>query len=419
VVCKPGGEESGMRDELAAGDAVGVGSMSPRESLARWLEAPFSSLTKSIRVLPTLLDIKLPFAIEDCLYSFLDVHRTHERATRALAVVATGEAIEKKLRSLEGRGVNPLVLDQEGLVVWTQILREHPHADKPSGSLRVVLLMEGEHSSLVIGKGPEFINGYAVRMDDLPRVTRLVRAQNGGDGGEVQWFLAGAGALDAGQVVVVRELLARERLGRSAVVDNPEYFIARGLAVRAMTAGPLRCNLRTGRFVHPSMIARARKCRMQAAAIFFVAGILLCGVNLGVRFHLERMKARTSQSVAALVDHLAGYPVAAKGEDAMGIIAGRVKERKKELLPFVRGFEPSLADLISGIIIAAGGNNLKCERLSINRKSLQIIGSASEWNTIENLAAVAVRAGYRVEIERKESLTDERVPFTIVSKDRE
>lgn len=417
VICRPVDEESAMRAELAAGDAASVGCLSPRESLTRWLEAPFPSLRKSVRVLPTLLDIKLPFAIEDCVYAFLDSHRQHESATRALAVVATKDAVEKKLELLNAAaGVDPLGLDQEVLAAWTQMLREYPDANMPSDRLKAVLIMEGENSSLVIGKGTEFINGYAVRIDDVPRIVRLVRAQCGSAGSDVQWFLAGSGALDAGRVEAVGNMLSREQLGTSTVVDEPESFAARGSAVRAMTAGPLRSNLRVGRFVHPDIMLRERKYRTRAVAILLAAGILLCGANLGVRLYAERMKARAGQSVAALVDHVAGFHVTAKGEDAMGIVAGRVEERKQELAPFIHAFERSIADLIPDIARTAELNDLKCEMLSISRSSIEISGVASEWNTIESLAAVAMRAGYDVEIERKESLADESVPFTIFSK---
>jgi len=110
-----------------AGGILVVAALRCRESLVRRLEAPFSSCRKARKVLPTLLDIQLPFPVEDCLCNFIGLHRTKERKVRALAVAARRIDVRRRLDALHTLGIDPVVLDQEGLALWTvRLARHHP-----------------------------------------------------------------------------------------------------------------------------------------------------------------------------------------------------------------------------------------------------------------------------------------------------
>ena len=158
-----------------SGGAACIGCLSAKESFTRWLEAPFAAAGKALKVFPTLLDVELPFPLEDCIYCFSDMRRTGSGTTRALAVVARRQDIERKIAALNEKNVDPVMLDQEGLALWTQSLREAPVAAAESGLLRVIIHLGGDHVSVVIGRGTEFINAHGMLSRDAGQIGRLMR----------------------------------------------------------------------------------------------------------------------------------------------------------------------------------------------------------------------------------------------------
>jgi len=93
-----------------------------RQSFSHELTAPFSRRSKAVRVLPTLLDLQLPFALDDCLYTFAEL-KAESGSVRALAVGARTAEIERRLGDLVEKGIDPLALDHEGLALWSGALR--------------------------------------------------------------------------------------------------------------------------------------------------------------------------------------------------------------------------------------------------------------------------------------------------------
>jgi len=252
-----------LRRELEAGIPC-VAALSCRESFTRGLEAPFSATQKGAKVLPTLLDIQLPFPLEACVYQFLDLRRTSQKTTRAVAVCARETDAARRLALLSEVNVDPVVLDQEGLALWTQSLREAPPAAGEQDAFRVLVHLRAESAVAVIGRGEEFLGAHSLSRDIVSHLGRLLRAYgpeaagNGAGGPEdaaaprTAWFWAGAGA-DRSAVAAMQGALAEAWPGRSVIHDDPATFLVRALATRALLPGPLRCNLRTGRLAHPRM----------------------------------------------------------------------------------------------------------------------------------------------------------------------
>ena len=174
--------------------AVVAAGLSSAGSFTRWLEAPFAGTRKTRKVLPTLLDIELPFALEDCIYSFLGLERTLAGKTRALAVVARRGDVEAKLRSLNELGVDPVLLDQEGLALWTQSLAEKPLPPGSSDRARVVVYLGVNRSCVAIGKGGAYLCSHGLTSAEPAHISRILRAKTdaGQDQGvDIEWFWTG------------------------------------------------------------------------------------------------------------------------------------------------------------------------------------------------------------------------------------
>jgi len=390
-----------------------VACLTARESLTRWLEAPFSSSRKAGRVFPTLLDIQLPFALEDCVYSFLSA-RGPRHVTRALAVAARLEDVHKKLEALAALGIDPMALDHEGLALWTQSLREAPVEPGEENGLRMIVHLRGEPSTLVVGRGGEFLGAHPVRPGDAGQIRRFLKP-HGAPSGRTRWFWVGAGAQDARKVSDLHALLSREWPGPSAVPADPETFLARALAERALLAGPLRCNLRCGSLTHAATMARAKRRWASAAALFLAAGFILCGCGVAASVAARQREAAVDRAFRSLADSLAGFPVNAKGSAAIQKVGDKVHKKMENLKPFLNVFDPSLTVTLAALADSAKRNSLRLDRVSLGRDKVQVTGVARSWTGGDDLLAELQRWGYSAALDRKDAGADGKVPFSITS----
>ena len=406
-----------------------VGCLGPRESLTRRLEAPFASARKAGRVFPTLLDIQLPFDLDDCVYEFLDVEPTGSRTVRSVAVAARRSDVEQRLAAYGRAGLDPSVLDQEGLAIWTQGLVECPMEAGEEDGLRVVVNLAGAQSTLAVGRGGQFLNAHAVRAGDMAQFSRLLRAAleqpeaakpaegSAPEQPAVRCCWAGPDARDGALLSGMRSALERDWPGaKSDVCDAPETFLARAVATRALVAGALRCNLRAGPFVHPSIAARARRAQAAAALILLATGLFLCAGATALRVLAHQREAQVDEAVGVLTDRLAGYHVAAKGQDALKVCSEAVQRRIQSAAPFRAALEPSLVSLIAQIADMGGKQGLRYENLTLTADKVQIAGAGRDWRSAEPLLVMIKGHGYDAVLERKEALEDQTIPFSIASR---
>jgi hypothetical protein len=408
-----------LAEAVSRGDAFAVG-LSCRESVVRRLEAPLASVAKARKVLPTLLDIQLPFPLEACVSEFLDCARSGEGTTRALAVATRVADAERKLESLAEHGVDPVVLDHEGLALWTQSLRDMPAEGAMRQALRAVAYLGRDRSVLVLGRGTEFLSAHAVAGRDAAAFSRYLRAHldpAGADAGAktVHWFWAGPGAARADVVEGLCRELSADWPGSSAVHTDPETFLARAYAVRALEPGPLRCNLRREGLAHAATERRARSRSTRAVLAALLAGLLLCAVNVGVRAAVARRRAAVDGAFQELVDRLAGYPVQEKGVHAVKTARAAAERRRVEMQPLVDAFEPSLVGLMDGLLTRAAGAGVRVEMLSLGPRTASVSGVAPDAQACGVLSVYFEEAGYDVSLVRHDPLPDKRVPFSLNS----
>ena len=404
---------AGLGELGADGGAVVASCLSVRESVTRLLEAPFASVQKATRVLPTLLDIQLPFALEDCVSSFLDLRRTPGNKVTALAVVARREDVERRLAVLRERGVDPVLLDQEGLALWSQSLRESPCAAGDEDKGRVVVALSADHAAVAAGRGSEFMVAHRVGPD-ADQVARVLRAALR-EPGEVRWFWTGPGAEDDSRVDALLARLGAEWPGPSTVHVEPTTFLARAIATRVLEPGALACNLRVGDLSHPALAGRSHGRLARAALLLLLGGVLLCAGNLAARVRVRRAAERLDRGFYALVDELAGYHVTARGDDALRTATDVARARAEELRPFTRVFEASLADAVADVVAFGERSDLRYDTISLGQERVQVSGTAAEWSAPDPLVALLSARGYVVRLDRSDALVDERIPFTVSS----
>lgn len=421
------GERSGRRvalREVTAGVEKGlpaVSYLSVRDGIARWLEAPFGNMQKALRVLPALLDVELPFPIEEAVFDVVCALKTDRGTVRILAVVSRIASVKRRIDELAAAGHDPVVIDHEGLALWTQSLDEIPSGP---GERRVVAGLYDDRWTLAIGSGDDFVGSHCVRPGDVEHAARLVKmtfgpASQGGDSGvhKVKWIWAGPGATERSTLNPLSEMAAR--LGRhdEVLAERPAGMLARAVAVRALQGGAFRCNLRTGTLISDRLASRRKIVNMRAAAMFAAGGVMMLAAAFFIEAKARLGERELSSAFAATAERVTGTPVAAKGEQALRIMNESADRVSLELGPFMEAFEVPLTSVVAEAVKTGAASKLRFDALSVTRRDVRIAGSGPAWNSAEALENVLRSRGYDVRLVRKEAAADGSVPFSISTRE--
>ncbi len=394
--------------EIPRGERVFVASsLATHEAFARWLAAPLASAEKARKVLPSLLDVQLPFPLEKCVYDFSEVSATSAQQSEALALAARVEDVQAALGRMNRAGFDPAILDHEALALWTQALEESP----PHGNeLRAILYAGADRSALVLGRGRRFLAAQGSRQSvpDSARIQQFLRVQLGEEANQpFTWAIVGPGAHDQ-----IKEILNRPPDTPFLIYKEKATFLARALAHRALQKGPFRCNLRQGPAEHPQMaLVRANE-HLGAFQLCMAAAVALCIVNLAWMFFLGQRESRVQQELSGLAAELSGLPKVPKGQEVM-IAERALEERTPRLAPFAEMFRPSTVEFLGSLLSASAKAGLRLNALSLKSESLALSGSAPNWAASDTLVPAIMQAGWTVNLNRGDVGVDERIPFTV------
>ena len=411
-----------MREEAQAGRASVSACMPAYESLTRWIRTPLTSLAKARKVLPSMLDIQLPFPIESCSCEFVQVARNTTGTVDALGVAARTEDIERRLALLEDLGVSADRLDHEGLALWARSVAEVP---PERDTVRVVACLGEEHAVLVVGRGPEYIASHGIRMglDELrggpdrsrplaqrARQVLLSLPPSPGDATTL-WLWTGPGA-DPALTGPLQAALDGVGSLRFAMHDRPAEFLARALSARGLGGDATGCNLRAGALAHPRAAARAERQATLSAISCLAAGLLLCGLGLTWRAFLEYRRSTLQDTIGSLAAKLARTSRVPRGQEVL-TVQRAIEQRAPTVTPFLRAVQPPLTGLLAGLLQAAREQSMNIENLSLTDGSVSLHATSPDWDRCEKLAAPLRAAGFSVSLERQDALADERVHFMI------
>jgi hypothetical protein len=413
-------------EQGAGSAAVPVAAALPAcAGFVRRLTAPLDSPAKALRVLPSLLDIELPFPLESCAHGFIDCAKAPGGGVEALALAARTEDVTAHLERLRAQGVDPLLLTHEAVALWGQAADEHPLARE---QVRLVAYLGADRISLAAGTGRGLDAATGLRQglrelfaDAAPPAARQViaqrlapwwRAQQArlGGGGHVIW--CGPGATDAQRVREVSALLFGGEPPKSVPVKEPEYLLPRGLAARLLAHPAGEGNLRSGALAHPGAERASRQRDARRLAALAASALLLAGLSAGWRVLLDHEKNRWQQRLVAEAATLAGTDRLPPGQERLAAQRA-MDEQAAGWAAFRQSLEPGADATLARVLASAGRPGLSLQVLTLRPASLLIHGAAMEWSDGEYLERALTADGWRVKLERRDAGADERVHFTL------
>lgn len=386
-----------LRRQAAAGARCAC-ALPPSEGLAVPLDAPRLPAFRRRRVLPALLDLNLPFPLEQCASAFAE-----PPGARPVGLAVRHEDLRRALDAWRQRGFDPERCVPLEWVLWNQSLREFPILrERPSAAApeygRVVVLATGaagERLVVVTGKGAAFGSAAAVRRDDPAAFRRILAMAFGGSTQGLHCLCAGEGA----QALATELAGALEGGGDVRCAASPEAFVARGLAWDAFADPEGAVQVRQPPFEHPATETRRRRRLQRIRGLVLAGAVLLFGTSLCLRSALVRREERQRALLEERIETVAGYRVATRGPRAVEEACAALEER---LDPVVERFRaPGAPQALRQILAAAAALDVRLTHLELAGRSVTLSGRASAPAPADAFEDRLRTAGLRVRLQRE------------------
>ncbi len=422
-----GGDDAALRAAAAEATlaaarrtALVAAALPARDSVVRRIAVPLASVARARRVLPSLLDVQLPFRLEDCACAFPEIRRTSDGRVAALAAAAPRVAVERRLAGLREAGFDPMILDAEAVALWDRALAEHPVSN---AGVRVVACLAPDRLVLVIGRGADLESVVTLR-----EALRAPGADGGGEdwtvalqrarqalgtGGTAEWIWTGPSVAEGTGLL---EAFERD-LGAGCEVrwfraKDPATFLARALAARALAMGTASCNLRSGDLAHPGLVSWDLSAGRRAAVLCIVAGLTLAAFNVAVATWIGRREAAVQQRLEAEARRVGRLSAVQRGQE-LRMARDSVARRRTALAPVTRMFEPSVTPQLAGVLRVARAASLAIEVVELGDGGVRVQGTSPDRDACSRLEDVLRLQGYRPRIRRGDEPVDGRVAFTL------
>ncbi len=416
--------------EVALHKAILCAALPAQESMIRWLEAPFPSAAKARKVLPSLLDIQLPFPLESCVYGFPVLETTETGRIRALAVAARKENVAARIAACAELNMDPQCLDHEGLALWMQSLSELP----AEPGFRVVTYVGTDRTTWVMGENDRVLSAHASKLgahqlvdatEDSAHATiqewrdramRYLRAQTANQpDAPIHWWWTGPGAEDNTLIRTLESLLlpAQDTI-TFATHNQPATFLARALAIRALQQHEPIWNFRTGNTAQPAIRRWRERARRHTAWTALAAGLLLCALNLAFGAMTDMQNRRADRELEQQAKTITGYPSVPRGQELV-VTQRALEEQREQLNPFLRAFQPSHSALLRDVLQWGLAGGLRFESITLRPEHLLIQGVADDWDGCEVLKKHLIAAGWTVQLDRQEAVAVEHVRFRLTA----
>ncbi len=429
TVCEGRGPADDARVRSAAAElalagsqrtAVTAAAMPARESVVRRIDVPLPSIARARRVLPSLLDVQLPFRLEDCASAYPDLRRLPGGRVRALAVAAPREAVARRLDALREAGFDPMILDAEAPALWDRALAEH----RPAGdNVRVVAHAAPDRLVLAVGRGTELETVITLREPLRAPVQEdgagawsaaLQRARQAlGRGDAAEWIWTGPLAKESGDVL---DAFERDLSAGPGVTwirsDSPGTFLARALAARAIDGTAADCNLRTGEHEHAGLSAWGASSGRRAAILCIVAGLALAVFQIALVAWIDDRGAAVQTRLEQEASRIGRLSRVQRGQEVR-MAKEAVQKRMAALAPVTRMFQPSVTPRLAGILRVAAASGVTIEVVELSDAAVKVEGTSPNRDACSRIDDFLRLQGYKTQVRRREAGEDGRVPFAV------
>ena len=376
-------------------------ALPPSSSLLVSLRPPELPESKLEKILPSLLDVQLPFPIAECTYTFVRYGK------KQVAHAIRNVDLERHITGLNETGYNPAQIVPPAHAAWMNALSEFPprSPDEP----RAVLIGGSEQTILLSGHGQE-LAGQSVFKTDAAEPPRRLRLAFGGIPDGLVCILTGS---QHNLIKTALESSSAKLDAKIFTAPSPEFFLARALAFTTKHDGKnTDSNLRQGAMTHPAKSRLARKPLLVLCLTLAASSLLILAVAVSALCHAKNQEAKAKAMLERTLNEVAGYPIKTKGERAIqdaraGMAVTIDREVANYLSAAVSAKLPVLAQLCTQ-------HGIKLHYLAIEAGNLTASGSAASKAAVDAFVKSLNGAGINTAIsEEPKAVADGSVTFFI------
>ncbi len=386
-----------------------------QECFVRPVEAPFDSIVKARAVMPSLLDVQLPFPVEQCMYDFVHCEAKPDgNGTRAVAVAMPHDRLRALLSETAEAGLDPEMIEAEALALWREARR---HQEPMGGAVLVVIHLAADRTVLVFGRDDFPVSSFSARTAWNPVADSAAAEKMCA---RIRQFLAGH--IREEESRAVRYMVAgipkhadalRSMLGVDAaawrVMDQPETVLVRSLAASALQPDAWTSNLRAGSFEHPHIARDYRRARRKVSVWLMVASLLLAAVSLITAGAAALNKGAWERAVAEKAFAMTGFADILQARAKLATVSPA-----EEMLD--QWIAPVAYPVFARVLVEAHQSGLNIETVSVRASGVLVRGDGSSWGDADRIAGLLREAGVTVDdkaIERRDAGSDERIHFSV------
>lgn len=418
IAVQAAGVRSGRSSDLPP-NALLAAPLPAYAGIVQRLSVRMPSRRKARAVMPSVLDVELPFPIETCTCVFFDWRRTEDGGQSALAVAARNEDLAAWLERCRAAGIDPIVLEHEGVALWRASEDLFPPSARQD---RFIVYLGADRIALARGNRAGLAAATGLRMgaEDLapnsPAIHRLAvwRGEQGaaGEGGTPHIIWCGPAAATESARAAIRAALFPGIAPREICAPEPESFLARALAEGWRRGSSSVTNLRRGSLAHPEWQRRERVAGLRAAAAFAASAFLFAAVGHAGSWAVARERDAWQTRLLAEARQLAGTDRLPRGQEAFAAL--RAAERDAAgWAAFARYREASASAILFRAVTAAASLGIHLEDAAAAGRAITLRGSLADWNDGDRLAAALANMGLRPSLERRDAGADERIHFIL------
>jgi len=392
-----------IRSSQLAETHIVTASLSAEESYLIPLELPIKNKAKATRILPGLLDLQLPYSIDDTSYCFTEFrHQSGETSSCALG--ARDVEISKALEALELQGIEVEALDHELFACWQYFTqRENNKAPK------ILVLVEDNHIQLIAGKNQQPSLSAHIVLDPanidqnfraLRRTLKSSIEKLNSEDTSLSVYLDENHPYKAEIQQSLDRLTVKHTL-RSGVL----YFISSALAQRALVAQEDSFSLLPASRRPASIDKKIARSSIGAAMAVGFSGLFLCAISVAWSYVVSAEDQALQHKLITKAQAMSGYDKIYKGKE-LRMVQQSLSEAVKKQSPFTQLFEASLLEPLSSILQRCKDTDSKLKKVKLSNKHLEINSLSKGLQGAEALKELAIDLGYNASIKNQEESRD-------------
>lgn len=352
------------------------------------VELPSSAKGNISTYLPGLMDVKLPFPVEDCLLA-----NGVKNGSSALAFAITRVEYLRQLNQFVSiAGAQPERVAPAPLVLWNKAFANARRLFPSGDGVLFHLHASTQSWTLIAGKFSDgsVQNVLTVGAGDIAAVSRNIR------------ILLSRMAIDSSFISISGDAATDELVGslnslgfNAAAVAEPKTFLAQALAEDAEGGKSPDGNFAKGEFEHVASVNR-RLHRVIASSLFLLLlalGFLFCAVNFKMKTGASLQ--RVDKELGQIANRFAGRLTGLAGPASIRLALNEFDSRQVKAVSLYG--EPGPLDALGDIFTFMNVREMTLSSLNLSEGVMTFVCRTSNEGNIDSLKGLLVDSGYSVE----------------------